>query len=220
MGCGISGLKQENGMQIYNDGEPAPPGWGPTYCCMKLFTVTGIPEGTPRLPEAEEKEILARWAGTYNIVPLSTGGAKGNVVAYTDAHIEGNIMSISGGMHNATQYVGDRPVTMAVANQPQQQRIKMWRGADGTLYIDNIGSKLVSESPSEIKILNAMGMTTLLRREGGVVAAGVVVAEMDRGDVGSELQKLADLKKSGALTDEEFAAAKAKLLNTSAEPTA
>ena len=129
-------------------------------------------------------------------------------------------MSISGGMHNATQYVGDRPVTMAVANQPQQQRIKMWRGADGTLYIDNIGSKLVSESPSEIKILNAMGMTTLLRREGGVVAAGVVVAEMDRGDVGSELQKLADLKKSGALTDEEFAAAKAKLLNTSAEPTA
>ena len=124
MGCGISGLKQENGMQIYNDGEPAPPGWGPTYCCMKLFTVTGIPEGTPRVPEAEEKEILARWAGTYKIVPLSTGGAKGNVVAYTDAHIEGNIMSISGGMHNATQYVGDRPVTMAVANQPQQQRIE------------------------------------------------------------------------------------------------
>ena len=26
MGCGISGLKQENGMQIYNNGEPAPPG--------------------------------------------------------------------------------------------------------------------------------------------------------------------------------------------------
>ena len=216
MCCGTSGVKKENGMQIYNDGEPALPGWGPTCCCkaVKLFTVTGIPKGTPRVPEAEEKEILARWAGTHNIVPLSTGGAGGNVVAYTVAHIEGNVMTISGGMHNSTQRVGDRPVVMAVANEPQQQRLKFWRGADGTLYIDNIGSKLVSESPSEIKILNALGMDMLLRREGGVVAVGVVVAAMDRGDVGSELQKLADLKKSGALTDEEFAAAKAKLLNT------
>jgi hypothetical protein len=33
-------------------------------------------------------------------------------------------------------------------------------------------------------------------------------------DVTVELQKLADLKASGALTDEEFAAAKARLLGT------
>ncbi len=48
---------------------------------------------------------------------------------------------------------------------------------------------------------------------GNVVAPQpVVAAPAAGGDLSAELQKLADLKAQGVLTDEEFAAAKAKLL--------
>ena len=154
MGCGISGLKQENGMQIYNDGEPAPPGWGPTFNCIKLFTVTGIPEGTPKVPKDEEKAILARWQGRYKIVSLSSPpGITGNVVSFTDAHIQGDILEISGG----TRMIHTQHGIMNMPNQPQKQRVSLWRGADDVLYIDNIGSKLVRESPTQLEIKNALG---------------------------------------------------------------
>ena len=161
MGCGISGLKQENGMQIYNNGEPAPPGWGPTFNCMKLFTVTGIPEGTPKVPKDEEKAILARWQGRYKIVSLSSPpGITGNVVSFTDAHIQGDILEISGG----TRMIHTPHGIINMPNQPQKQRLSLWRGADGVLYIDNIGSKLVRESPNEIEIKNALGFGLMWRR--------------------------------------------------------
>ena len=154
MGCGISGLKQENGMQIYNNGEPAPPGWGPTFNCMKLFTVTGIPEGTPKVPKDEEKAILARWQGRYKIVSLSSPpGITGNVVSFTDAHIQGDILTISGGGREIHTPHG----IIKMPNQPQKQRVSLWRGADGVLYIDNIGSKLVRESPTQLEMKNALG---------------------------------------------------------------
>ena len=148
------GYRVENGMAIYNDGAPAPPGWGPTYCCIKLFKVSGIPEGTPRVPKDEEKAILARWQGRYKIVSLSSPpGLKGDTVSFTDAHISGDILEVSGG----TRMIHTQHGTIHVPNQPQKQRVSLWRGADDVLYIDNLGSKLVRESPNEIEIMNAMG---------------------------------------------------------------
>ena len=150
----ISGYRVENGVQIYNDGAPAPPGWGPTYCCIKLFKVSGIPEGTPRVPKDEEKAILARWQGRYKIVSLSSPpGITGNVVSFTDAHIQGDILEISGG----TRMIHTPHGIINMPNQPQKQRLSLWRGADGVLYIDNIGSKLVRESPTQLEMKNALG---------------------------------------------------------------
>ena len=56
--------KNVGGVQVTNDGDPVPPGTKGTCClCIPLFTYSGIPEGTTRVPEAEEKEILKRWYG-------------------------------------------------------------------------------------------------------------------------------------------------------------
>ena len=155
------GYRVENGMAIYNDGAPAPPGWGPTYCCIKLFKVSGIPEGTLRVPKDEEKAILARWQGRYKIVSLSSPpGLKGDTVSFTDAHISGDILEVSGG----TRMIHTQHGTIHVPNQPQKQRVSLWRGADDVLYIDNLGSKLVRESPNEIEIKNALGFGLMWRR--------------------------------------------------------
>mgnify|MGYP004246496341 CR=1 FL=1 len=49
--------KNVGGVQVTNDGDPVPPGTKGTCClCIPLFTYSGIPEGTTRVPEAEEKE--------------------------------------------------------------------------------------------------------------------------------------------------------------------
>ncbi len=151
----ISGYRVENGVQIYNDGAPAPPGWSVTFCCcIPMFKVSGIPEGTPRVPEDEAKAILARWQGRYKIVSLSSPpGIKGNVVSFTDVHVKGDILEISGG----TRMIHTQHGTIHVPNQPQKQRVSLWRGADGVLYIDNIGSKLVRESPTQLEMKNALG---------------------------------------------------------------
>ena len=50
------------------------------------------------------------------------------------------------------------------------------------------------------------------RQEGAAQAAQAQPATAATGDVTAQVQKLADLHKSGALSDEEFAAAKKKLL--------
>ena len=151
----ISGYRVENGVVVYNGGAPAPPGWGVTYCCcIPIFKVSGIPEGTPRVPKDEEKAILARWQGRYKIVSLSSPpGIKGDVVSFTDVHVKGDILEISGG----TRMIHTQHGTIHVPNQPQKQRVSLWRGADGVLYIDNIGSKLVRESPTQLEMKNALG---------------------------------------------------------------
>ena len=158
----ISGYRVENGVVVYNDGKPAPPGWGVTYCCcIPIFKVSGIPEGTPRVPKDEGKAILARWQGRYKIVSLSSPpGLKGDTVSFTDAHISGDILEVSGG----TRMIHTQHGTIHVPNQPQKQRVSLWRGADDVLYIDNLGSKLVRESPNEIEIMNAMGFGLMWRR--------------------------------------------------------
>jgi hypothetical protein len=80
-------------------------------------------------------------------------------------------MFISGGMHNQTQSVGGHgdnnyssQVTTAVVNKPQEQKIIPFRGTDGTLYIDNIGSFIVREEEGEMELNNGLGAKMLLQR--------------------------------------------------------
>ena len=239
-------------MVTFNGGEPVPPGWQMTCCgcipCGPKFL--GIPDGAERLSPSEEQDILARWQGHFKLQQIAGPSAQ---IAFTDVYIDGNIMAFSGGMHNSTQYVDGSTIKTAVANSPQQQRILLWRGSDGTLYLDNTGSMLESETPLEIKIKNSLGYRLAFIRQTPMTSAGMGIAapvavaqvanpamtampgtvafatpgqvvaeataipvpeEIERApNVAEDLKKLADLKAAGALTEEEFDAAKAKLLS-------
>ena len=223
-----------DGVQVYNDGNPIPPGTEASLnyclCCSKtLFKYSGIPEGTTRVPEAEEKEILQRWYGHWKLHDLgSAGPGVGNRLAFTDGYIDGNILALSGGMHNTTQHVGSigdshyrQSITTAVANAPQKQRLSLWRGTDGTLYIDNTGSRLVSETPTELKIKNSIGFDMAYVREGaGASPAGVVVQGMaapiapvmERGDPAERLIEAKKLLDQGLISQSDFDAKKKEIM--------
>ena len=222
--------KNVGGVQVYNDGDPLPPGTKATCCvCIPLFTYSGIPEGTTRVPEDEEKEILKRWYGHWKLIDLgSAGPGVGNRLAFTDGYIDGNILALSGGMHNTTQHVGSigdshyrQSITTAVANAPQKQRLSLWRGTDGTLYIDNTGSRVVSETPTELKIKNSIGFDMAYVREGGgAPPAGVVVQGMaapiapvmERGDPAERLLEAKKLLDQGLISQSDFDAKKKEIM--------
>ena len=220
--------KNVGGVQVYNDGDPLPPGTKATCCvCIPLFTYSGIPEGTTRVPEDEEKEILKRWYGHWKLIDLgSAGPGVGNRLAFTDGYIDGNILALSGGMHNTTQHVGsynddtyNHSITTAVANAPQKQRLSLWRGTDGTLYIDNTGSRVVSETPTELKLKNSLGMDMAFVRQGGS-PAGVVVQGMaapiapvmERDDPTERLAAAKKMLDQGLISQSDFEAKKKEIL--------
>ena len=220
--------KNVGGVQVTNDGDPVPPGTKGTCClCIPLFTYSGIPEGTTRVPEAEEKEILKRWYGHWKLIDLgSAGPGVGNRLAVTDGYIDGNILALSGGMHNRTQHVGsyndsshDSYVTTAVANAPQKQRMSLWRGTDGTLYIDNTGSRVVSETPTELKIKNSIGFDMAYVRQGappaGVVVQGMaapIAPVMERDDPAERLAAAKKMLDQGLISQSDFEAKKKEIL--------
>ena len=223
-----------DGVQVYNDGNPIPPGTEASLnsclcCSATLFKYSGIPEGTTRVPEAEEKEILQRWYGHWKLHDLgSAGPGVGNRLAFTDGYIDGNILALSGGMHNTTQHVGSigdshyrQSITTAVANAPQKQRLSLWRGTDGTLYIDNTGSRVVSETPTELKIKNSIGFDMAYVREGaGASPAGVVVQGMaapiapvmERDDPAERLAAAKKMLDQGLISQSDFEAKKKEIL--------
>ena len=242
MACCMQNVpKNVGGVQVYNDGDPLPPGTKATCCvCIPLFTYSGIPEGTTRVPEDEEKEILKRWYGHWKLIDLgSAGPGVGNRLAFTDGYIDGNILALSGGMHNTTQHVGSigdshyrQSITTAVANAPQKQRLSLWRGTDGTLYIDNTGSRVVSETPTELKIKNSssggsisstwpIGFDMAFVREGaGASPAGVVVQGMaapiapvmERDDPAERLAAAKKMLDQGLISQSDFEAKKKEIL--------
>ncbi len=221
-----------DGVQVYNDGNPIPPGTEASLnyclCCSKtLFKYSGIPEGTTRVPEAEEKEILQRWYGHWKLHDLgSAGPGVGNRLAFTDGYIDGNILALSGGMHNTTQHIGsynddtyNRSITTAVANAPQKQRLSLWRGTDGTLYIDNTGSRVVSETPTELKIKNSIGFDMAYVRQGappaGVVVQGMaapIAPVMERDDPAERLAAAKKMLDQGLISQSDFEAKKKEIL--------
>lgn len=92
--------------------------------------------------------------------------------------IRGDSMFISGGMHNQTQSVGGHndnhsTVTTAVVNKAQEQKIIPFRGTDGTLFVDNIGSFIVRKEgdvigyegeDGEMEFNNGLGAKLFLQR--------------------------------------------------------
>ena len=195
MSCWFSGVETVDGdVQVYNHGEPCQPGWSVKICCcIPMVTLTGIPEGTPRVPAEEEQAILKRWYGHWRIINLSAPiGPKS--VFFTDAFIDGNLLGLSGGVHYETEWSHndynktsgnfDVYISTAVANSAQKQRLSFWRGEDGTLYIDNIGSYVVSESPTELRFKNALNIELAFTRQGAMIFEGAVVAASDSNSSG------------------------------------
>ena len=218
-----------DGVQVYNDGDPIPPGTQASItCCLCChspgiaLTYSGIPEGTTRVPEAEEKEILQRWYGHWGLHNLGSAGAGGGS-RFTDGYIDGNILALSGGMNTPD---GWRQLS-------QKQRLSLWRGTDGTLYIDNTGTRIVSETPTELKIKNSSSggsPSTIMRgvgfdmafvREGGgAPPAGVVVQGMaapiapvmERGDPAERLIEAKKLLDQGLISQSDFDAKKKEIM--------
>ncbi len=208
----ISGLEWKGSLLIYNKGEPAPPGFRVTCCCgclcCKWPALAGIPEGTPRVPQHEEREILARWQGHFKFAkhpPLPedryylvrkwhqfapTYWVRGKVICgrrpfnFTDAWVQDDLLAYSGGQYWVAGS-GDDPGYM-VDNSPQHQKLSLWRSGDGVLYCDNVGAT-VEESESELKITTALGQDLVLRRvvpdTRGEVVEGEAVAAVGPNEV-------------------------------------
>ena len=243
-----------DGVQVYNDGNPIPPGTEASIACCLFchspgIAYSGIPEGTTRVPEAEEKEILQRWYGHWKLYTPSTCRSAGPFsrarLAFTDGDIDGNILALSGNiLGERAQLQGysidvlklecghDKATAAAYYRQTQKQRLSLWRGTDGTLYIDNTGTRIVSETPTELKIKNSssggsisstwpIGFDMAFVREGaGASPAGVVVQGMaapiapvmERDDPAERLAAAKKMLDQGLISQSDFDAKKKEIL--------
>lgn len=120
---------------------------------------------------------------------------------YTQAYVEGNKYSISGGTHRTKH--GSAP------NTPQTYYLKFYRRGR-VLYADHIGTIVESITETEFKFRPPVGNVT---RAVWVRDGPVDCAPLHQATLAEELEKLAQLKASGALTEEEFTAAKAQVLH-------
>jgi hypothetical protein len=220
-----------------------------TPCCVRCIIAAqmpfwrGIPVGSIPLPEAEKNALCAKMAGHWQVQQLgfdaSSPAINRNMFVhnYTDIEIRGDTMFTSGGMHNVQTEYSEISVSNATAEIP----ITPFRGTDGRLYLDSIGSFIKREDDGEMEIHHAGGHKMLLQRgwkrsgtanpnSAAPIAQGVAVAaahapgaiQMDR--LGAEpllpaeetpTEKILGLKKlldAGALTQEEFDKKKTELL--------
>lgn len=72
-----------------------------------------------------------------------------------------------------------------------------------------MGSRMASKQAAQAEALKEQSAHDALQKQ---AAAAPPAPAAQMADVTAQLQKLAELHKSGALTDEEFAAAKKKIL--------
>eukprot|EP00526_Cylindrotheca_closterium_P017790 CAMPEP_0113642276 /NCGR_PEP_ID=MMETSP0017_2-20120614/22207_1 /TAXON_ID=2856 /ORGANISM="Cylindrotheca closterium" /LENGTH=304 /DNA_ID=CAMNT_0000553687 /DNA_START=24 /DNA_END=934 /DNA_ORIENTATION=+ /assembly_acc=CAM_ASM_000147 len=158
-----------------------------------LPKIRGLQQGSIALDPVEKANLIARLEGNWKIQPLQaapneTRGQKN--VAFTDVLVRGDKMILSGGFHNKdqttavknqTERVGKkrkkrrRPTeTTAVKNQTEEQTIRPYRAPDGTIYFDNFGSIIISESSDggEVELDNAMGFKFLWQRGWKQIAGG------------------------------------------------
>ena len=176
---------------IFNNGEPMPPDWTTHLCCCWEFRFAGIPEGTPRVPAAEEKEILRRWQGRYECV-------RDDGIERSHLHVQGDVMTLSGGIYIHEHYRDGQTRQSIGTRGAFKGKLSFWRGSDGVLYIDNLGSKLESETPMELAIVDGAapfghgtfrrvtepvapgppGAPTQMERGGADVATGEVVVDV------------------------------------------
>jgi hypothetical protein len=213
------------------------PFWSEFYASLGFIPyVPGIPSGSVELTSHEKNEILLRWAGNWSIVPIPTNSIKDArnapfFVAYESAHINNDTITLSGGTHGETMksttkadddWFGfdtwtTKTKNVPVRNEPKESKILLYRGPNGTLYIDNIGSYILAEEPqARIEIQWAMGWKTILFRDAVLDVGGRTVRnqKMDRGDedVPSKMVSLKELRDSGVITESEFSQKKRELL--------
>ena len=124
------------------------PKFGPAY--------VGIPGEACVVEEKEAAAILARWKGSYKLAPIAPGPEYGVtaekmgwtfglLASFENVYIGDGDMCFSGGFRALKKgRVGP--------NQPYTLKLVLRRVADGELYIDNLGSRILEDSPAELKI--------------------------------------------------------------------
>ena len=128
----------------------------------------GIPREACVVEEKEAAAIVARWKGTpyshfYRLAAVepgpeqdTTGPGCPNFASFETVYISEDGMLFSGGTHNERKQVGTskskRSFTVVVPNTPYKHKLVLRRGADGELYLDNFGSRILEESPGELRI--------------------------------------------------------------------
>jgi hypothetical protein len=149
--------------------------------------VTGLPPGSTPLSKSETEEILQRWEGPWKLVPLPPmmvkGPASKSYVEYTDAFVSQGNMMLSGGSHMEThQNKGTARSTSNVAwgtvsttatmsqsivvpNETIGAKLIFFRAPDGTLYGQNVGGYVISETPQKIELSSALGYPMTLYRD-------------------------------------------------------
>lgn len=143
------------------------------WYCRKIHSaeVVGIPKGAVELVGPELEHVHKILSGNWKVQPLqsSVGSAQHQ---YTEAffNTRNSTIILSGGTHTEVHKVmGDngRPVDMhvAVPNPTVEQRAIFFRGPDGTIYLDNIGSHIVDDEPGQITILSGMNVMIMWQRE-------------------------------------------------------
>ena len=84
------------------------------------------------------------WQGHYSKHPQS-------IASFETVHIsEDGMLLFSGGTHK--EYSAKIKRTTVVQNTPYKHKLVLRRGADGELYLDNFGSRVLEDSPAELRI--------------------------------------------------------------------
>ena len=152
---------------------------------MKMPHVTGIPKGSKPISDEEKESILKRWEGRWEVQPLPSMAVKGRnkqfYIEYTAAYFDDENVILSGGTSQETRVASGKgkvghhifdskdvkmsaKYTVDAPNEGQVNKLIFFRSPDGKLYIDNIGSYVVSEERGKLKIQTASGWPMTLRR--------------------------------------------------------
>ena len=144
-------------------------------CDFGIFSVpkpgpaySGIPDAACDVEEKEAAAIFARWKGSYRLASIAPGPEEGGGVplaSFTDVYIGDDGMSFSGGTHLEKETKGARnSITITVGNETYPHKLVLRRVADGKLYLDNFGSRILEDSPAELKIRLYQGGTIVLTK--------------------------------------------------------
>ena len=143
------------------------PNFGPAYL--------GIPREACVVEEKEAAAIFARWKGSYRLASIAPGpemsadvelqSSQTPLASFTDVYIGDDGMSFSGGTHLEKETKGARnSITITVGNETYPHKLVLRRVADGKLYLDNFGSRILEDSPAELKIRLYQGGTIVLTK--------------------------------------------------------
>ena len=159
--------------------KPVPEGYKPRMC---YFGICGWPNfgpaylGIPReacvVEEKEAAAIFARWKGSYRLASIAPGpemsadvelqSSQTPLASFTDVYIGDDGMSFSGGTH-LHKHPGDKRAR-TVGNETYPHKLALRRVVDGKLYLDNFGSRILEDSPAELKIRLYQGGTIVLTK--------------------------------------------------------